>query len=366
MNQQITHCSLTDTDQETMIIDLERELLGYSQLQGQQNGQQNKPTNEVEFRSLILNHAEIAVQSAISKNHERNLPISSIVVAKSIKSEAEKKIALIQSLIQKDEHLLRPVLERVTKLMPDKKNRFVGTAVNFAIGIISAAEGVFAYDSLRATSFPKITALVTATGIMVAIAVTTHIGSRFIRKAKTVKQKVGRYFLVLIPAVIGFFALATIRSNAYNTIAELNFKLNNTPTLTHTSQPLVICIISFIIFLTGLVLAVKFYKTYEQRKQEQAYDQACSERDEIQQRIAANKQQIEMIEKETNIKVEEALARYELAVATENRLQVIGRQAVEVYISHNLRHRTDQQYPAFFANLPTLKYKLFFDNLKKN
>ena len=136
------------------------------------------------------------------------------------------------------------------------------------------------------------------------------------------------------------------------------------------SQPgisgLTLTVISFLLFLAGLMFSIRFAKTKEEAGLKKQYDIANQEGKKASKQIQKNLKTIDQIQSDCNIKTEEALRRYEYAVATEQKLMSIGKKAVGLFITTNLRYRTDHITPEFFANQPKLEYTTFFDNLKKN
>src|ERR1051325_11194241 len=88
--------------QEVDIDELEKELFGYSDIEGRQNGLKNKPVTEPELRAFIMNSVEAQVQSAIDHNQQLNLPIAGMYIAKKILDEAKEKINPLQASLLED------------------------------------------------------------------------------------------------------------------------------------------------------------------------------------------------------------------------------------------------------------------------
>ena len=346
-------------------IELEKELLNHCEIQGRQNGLQNKPITEEEFRAYILNHIETKIQATLNENEQEHLPISGMVVAQKIQADAKEEINKLNAILADDEHKLWPLEERKKEKAPDLAKRRIRRWINTATGVIAVADGVFVYEAARAMPLPKIPALIIATAIAFAIGFGVHILAGFILKAKTKIQIAFRYCLVLIPAFIGFYVIGHIRAKAYNGIIDLNNQIaGGSEQITTSVSGLDITIISFLLFLAALLFSMRYYKSKEERLQEQEYDRICREIKDLKDKMEATRRKIKDIREEANQKSAEALARYEYALATERCLISLARKAMEVYKDSNLRYRTDGICPVFFSHPPPFNFQTFFNNNK--
>jgi hypothetical protein len=186
----------------------------------------------------------------------------------------------------------------------------------------------------------------------------------YIQKAKTRIQFIKRFCICVIPALIGFYTLGHLRANGYNTAAQMNLDVHQQVTIQTGVSAIGITILSFLLFLAGLIFSIWFCKTEQEKEHEFEYDKACDElkkcRKEMQEMRSA-------IEKTKGVAQEQsagALNRYEYALAIENRLKSLAKQVTQEYILKNLNYRTDGIMPAFFANPPAYQFTTFFDNVK--
>jgi hypothetical protein len=359
------HSNPLNQVQQNQIAEFEKALIIHCQIEGKQAGLINKPVNESEFRALIMNYAESQTQPQIDNNHQTHTPISGMVIAKQIQSEAKEKINPLRASLTDNEHIKRPLESQKKDCCPDLTKRLLRRCVYVGAGIISIAEGYFAYEAFRSAPIPKIASLFAAAGIAVAIGFGSHFLASYIRKAKTRWQRLFRYSIVLIPAFIGFYFMGNLRSSAYNQIADLQNQINQSSiSLTGSVSPFSITILSFLLFLTALLFSIHVCKTEEEREQDKRYDKACREIKEIENKTKLAEQKIDAIQKDAIEKSQEALARFEFATATENRLQAIAKHAIEEFKTANLRYRTDGLCPTFFTYPPAFNFRLFFNNVK--
>ncbi len=355
-----------DQDQEKQINEFEKELIGHCQVEGKQSGVLNKPGTEAELRAFAMNYIESQVQSQIDKNHQINTPVSGMVMAKKAQEEAKDKINPLKASLVEDEHKLRPLEQQKKECSPNLQKRLLRRCVYMSAALIALAELDFAYEAFRAAPIPKIPSFFSAVGVAVAIGFGSHFLGAYIQKAKTKLQRIFRYSIVLIPAFLGFYFLGHLRSTAYNQAANLNSQINEfSIPLSGDVSGWSITIISFLLFVTALLFSIHVCKTEEERNSDQAYDRACKEIKELLSKNTSTCNTIDAIQKQATEKAGEALARFEFAMAIENRLQAIAKNGLEAFKSANLRYRTDGLCPAFFSYPPIFKFRLFFDNLKR-
>ncbi len=345
---------------------LENRLLAFAHTESMQQGAENKPKAIGEFKATILNSIQTKIQEEIHHNATEYLPISGMVVANTIQREAKEKIKPIQSMIKDIEHE-RQVCEGIKKqCTPDLSLKQMRKMVNLAAAAIAITEGFLAYEALRIAGLATIPSIATAIGIAVAIGFGTHYMAQFIKHATTKKQQIIRYAMVVIPAFVGFLALGNMRAAGYTTTSQMNLTVGEQP-ITHSGiSGLTLATISFILFLVGLLFSVRFAKTKEEETIDRAFDTACHQEKDCETKINKAKKVINHIQDDANTKTEEALRRFEYAKANENKLKCLGEKAIHEFATTNLRYRTDNVTPEFFANPPHLAYKTFFDTLTNN
>ena len=341
-------------------------LLGYCETEGKHNAQKNQPNTLDELNAFIKNHIEIKTQEQIHQNQQRFLPICGMVIAKKIQAESDQKCKELNGVLSDFEHKIKPVEKLKKDLTPDLNQRKKRRLSHLVVTLIGLAEGYLIYEALRRSGFPILPAFFTALGMAVGIAFATHVLAEYIKKSQTKRQLIFRTCVVLIPALIFFFAIGNIRADAYNSIDQLKQQTGGAmlpqPPKSSGSK---IAIVSFLLYCIGLAISVRYAKTKEEKEAEKAYDKVCREYDELKAKINATEAAIKTLRAETAQKVQTALATYEYALAREKQLETIAKKSLETYASSNLRYRTDGKCPAFFSTLPTFTFNTFF-NFSKN
>ena len=362
----LTTTRFTDASSETKYSDLEKEMMLFAEVQGKNNGTENKPLFIPEFKALFLNTVESRLQGAIYDNQREYLPISGMVVAQKNQADAGETIKPLTASLR-DKDLQHRKLEQCKKeCTPDLRKRNIRRLVYLGASIIAIAEGFFAYEALRRVPLAKIPAFMTSLGITVALAFGTHILAGYIRKAKNRLQFILRFCISVIPVFIGFYVLGHLRAQGYTTAAQMNLDMHHEAAAQPGVSGIGITILSFLLFLAALIFSIRYHKTEEEEELEKQYDKACRELIHCEKKMMEIKTAIEKTKGNANSQSAEALKRYEYALSMENRLKALGKQVVEEYILKNLCYRSDGLIPLFFSEPPTFHFQLFFDNLKKD
>src|ERR1700733_7141489 len=87
----ITDVQYHDPEHELALNEIKGHLTTKVELQGAQDGAQDKPKTPDEHQALILNLIEVTVQKGLDLNQKRYLPISGGAAARLHEMEAEKK-----------------------------------------------------------------------------------------------------------------------------------------------------------------------------------------------------------------------------------------------------------------------------------
>ncbi|MBP6024909.1 hypothetical protein [Ferruginibacter sp.] len=364
--QLIKSTRYADTSIDKKYTDLEKELMLFAEVQGKQNGIDNKPLTEREFKALFLNMVETKIQSTIDENQQENLPVSGVVVAQAKQKEANEIVNPLASSLNDKALEHRTLEEQKKSCTPDMRKRRIRKVVYFALAVISVTEGFFAYGALRRLPMAIIPALVNSVGVAAAIGIATHTLAGYISKAKTRLQFLIRFFISTAPIFIGFYALGYLRAKGLNTATQMNLNVHQSTVVDSGVSAIAITILSFLLFLAALIVVIKYHKTEEEIKEEKEFDKACRQLNECEKQMQEIKTAIERTKGEASIQSANALCRYEYALAVENRLKALGKQVVQEYIIKNLCYRTDTITPVFFSEPPALNLRLFFDNLKKD
>jgi hypothetical protein len=206
--------------------ELEKELMLFAEVQGKQNGIDNKPVTEREFKAQFLNKVESKIQDAIDENQRENLPVSGMVVAQTKQKEATEIINPLQSDLNDKGLEHRTLEERIKEFTPDLRKRRTRQLIYAGLVIISITEGFFAFGALRRIPMSFIPALINSAAIAAAIGIATHTLSGYIAKAKTRLEYLKRFLISVTPIFTGFYFLGILRAKGLNTAAQMNLNVH--------------------------------------------------------------------------------------------------------------------------------------------
>jgi hypothetical protein len=353
-----------DPAQDAAISNFEKEIIIYAETEGMHMGMQNKPDSQQGLHPFVKS-IESKVQHLHERNHQAQLPIHGRVVASKLEAETKEKIQSLQPKFYDMEHQVKQLEGKKKELKPDRKKRLLRRCVHVVISFIAGTEGYFINESLRYASFPLLAAVVTASAVALGIGFGTHFFAGYILKAKTKLQKVIRYALILVPSAIFFYVIGHLRADAYNNIINLSLSPNDIvlpPSGGISAWN--ITLFSYIIFILSLFFSIWVYKSKEERDKEKQYEAVCDEIIKCEKSMQSIEVEINRSTKEAQQKGDEALERYEYAVATEKRLQAIAKQALYAFIEKNMRYRTDGRCPDCFSNPPAFQFTPFFNHIK--
>lgn len=360
-----TTTGYTDMATDAMCSTLEKEMSLFTDVEAKQHGLEGKPQHLPEWSAIYLNKVQSTLQGGIDKNAQL-LPVSGVVVAQKGESEATDAIQPLEASLKDGELKFRQLEERKKEGTPDLRKRLVRKIVYMAASIIAIAEGFFAYEGLRRASLAKFPSFISSVGITVALAFGTHILAGYIRKSTTRLQWITRFCISVIPVFCGLQALGNLRANGYTTAAQMNLSVEQNTIPQAEVSGLAITTLSFLLFLAALLFSIKFYKSKSEAEFEAAYDKACKELKEHQDKMNGIQQSIDTIKQNARAESAQALAKYEFSITIENRLKNLAKQLINDYIIKNLRFRKDGTTPEFFSNPPELTFRTFFDNVKTN
>jgi hypothetical protein len=360
----VTNVQYENPEHEAALNEIKGQLLQEVELKGKQDGCQNKPTTPGEHQALALNLIEVKIQGAIDLNQQRFLPISGVAAAKLAEIEANKKEQELQNAINEEEYALPNAKKDADRLKPDIKLINIRKLVFAAMVFIALTEGFLSYPAFRRVSFPVFAAFIASVAIAFAVGIAGHHLGGYIKNARNKAQTIGRYIVSLLPAIIGFGVLAVLRASAYNHDTNLQIGTQHVAPQHHGGASAVaIAIVSILLFWVGLFLSSRYFRTKEERLQEQAYEEKCQTLAALEKSIQDKRDEIVRVRYDKITRMTLAVKMYEYALHQEHRLVGFAQEAAEAYKQKNQRNRTDG-IPSFFSEKPVFHFNLFFNNVK--
>jgi large-conductance mechanosensitive channel len=343
--------------QETTISKLENDICTYAAVQGRQNALNgNSPRTVEEFKINIINYIDAKVQETQAHNHQLHIPVSEKVIAENVKKEATLEIQRLQPMLNDREHKKEQLREQ-KKLLRQSPRKWFWSKISGIISIVTAlCESTLPYDGLR-TKFNTTIAIYSCIAIGISIYLFIHLFAHHIKNGATRLIR-NLYFLtaMVLPA-IGLYSLSNLRANAANGKIDLSIPTTDGfVVLAPNVSVLDITIISFLIYGAALFLAVHVAKTKEEEEKMKGYKNACRELKECNKETKELEKKRDAIAENAQGQEAQAMVTYERAVATKKRIDAIANKALQIYISTNMRFRSDGQCPNFFSDSPPFSF----------
>jgi hypothetical protein len=344
------------------ILKIRTELLASQSLSGEQHGKLNKPTTALEYRAYSLNHIEAVIQSAIYKTKETFLPVSGVVVAQKARSIGEEKISLLTRERFDTEHLIQKLKERITRIGKNLPSKAKQALVLALLVVLGAADGYGSYAGFRLYGFPTPLALISCTGIVVAVTAGGHFLGRYIRFASNETIKYLRYIGTLALYGLGFIFLGFLRALAYGHIVHFTDSpgyapIDDVPQLSGW----IIAIVSFLLFWSGLFLSIHTAISKEDTQRQKEVAEATEDLQAVEEKVANIDAEIEKTRTSTLADEALALTKFEYARYCEEQLIATAFEAANAYNQKNLRFRSDNLCPTFFSEKPSFSFQCFFN-----
>ena len=355
----------SDPEQETVIQQLKDELLVNMETQARHHGGRNIPVHIDEYRAYVFNAIETQVQVALDFNQQRHLPISGMVMAKKIQSDAIITEAKLQASLLDEEQRFKNLEQEIGRHTVDALQKYWRSFVHCILALIALSEGCMAYPAFRFASFPKTAAVAASFGIVAAVALGAIYLADFIQQAKTEGLRYFRYALVIIIYFTGFYFLGEFRANTINNAPDLNMVSGAGQYFPAPSVcGCAIAVVSFLLFWLALFLCLRIWRSKKERDQEHLLERKVAAKETADIKIGRLRNELQNLQFSTNEQVAQALARFEYAMSVENDLIGFARLAADRYKDCNLRHRTDGLCPDFYSFPPPFNFKIFFNNVQ--
>ncbi len=335
---------------ESKIEKLESELTTFAEVQGRQNGIENMPQTEDEFKILALNKIESQVKHCIEELNADTQVSTGMVLAQKIDQDAKDKKQPLTGNLNDCEHDSRKFEEQKRLLRPTTKEQIMRWVVNTGLFLIALAEGFFAFEATRNSGLSFKLSLVSFFAVFITVGLVTHVVVSYIKRLQKRVHKILALIGVSCIAFIGFYFLGTLRADAYGAVQSMDLSVTDHKPFTTGISGFKLTIISFILFEAGLFLSYFYGKSQAQIERDKQYDSACRSFSACKKKMKKLSSQIQEIEKATHQETESALLKYEYILYTKKRLTAMANHIAQKYIETNIRHRADRSIPIFFTH----------------
>jgi uncharacterized small protein (DUF1192 family) len=363
MNNKFVH---QDGGQTEAIKTMQERLLLEAELQGKQDGANNKPATVHDYRVGILNKVQTTVQAFIDDNQQHHLPVSSAAIASKKKLANEKTINGLQARLNDVTIQLQAITAITKKNRPDGTDNMLRMVLLPLVILIGGADGWFSYDAWRNMSIQVAGAVAASFGVGIAVGIGAHLCADFIKKATDPLYRYLRYGGILTLYLAGFYFISYQRASVANySPGEYAQALTQYATPNPVSA-WTITLISFLLFWFALFTSLKLWRSPEELQKCRAYKEAEKERlsllgekKELESKIASLQKDTERIDKDT-------IGKLDFAKSVESSLVSFAQLVLGRYAEANILYRPDNTTPDFYSHSQQIRFKTYFTNSKNN
>lgn len=345
---------------------LEREQLAIAGMMGQQDGQANKPISQRHYNIQQINSFKGVIQKALDYNYSLFKPVSTIAVTKELRNTGTENIFLLE----KDKNAKEKKLLFLQHEQMNAKGTFNYLSSRLRIiipALFGISEGVLVFSILQTASFPGIVKFFLSIVIALASAFGLSLGAHYICKAINKKAKKERFAIVITLAFAVAAGLGIWRAGLYETSVNINSQIDlssHASDANFSSLPFIV--ISFISFLVALAFELKHWLTDEQKEKIKKYEELKTESKKIELEKENIIKEIKEIKTTVSRASGDVFQQQECAFSNERRLISLAQQIKNHYEATNVEHRPDNSCPAFFGELITGDFKLYFADIFNN
>jgi len=343
--------------------EIETKLNSFSHITGKHQALKNKPYSRQEFFATIFNQIQAKIQQEINQSNEELAPVSKKVIAFETQKQSKEEVTVLENERTEKEHTLESIRNQVKQYNYSFSDTCLQCLVHTIIAFLALAEGYFIYQALIYSSFSSVASAVIGIAISAGLFIATEYFASYILKATTKIGKAIRLLIVSLPVFIGFYVLAIFRVSGITNQQRMDAQFGGTPIDTATVPPYAIATLSFLIFVLGLIISMKYLRTGEEKERYKEYKKLKAAQRKFEVEIQAIDKEIQKIQEHAYEVSCDAIANYETAVRREKALASIANNALQEYIQTNLRHRTDGLVPEYFVHPPAFQFTSFQHNL---
>ena len=339
-------------------------LLTMAQAHGQADGIGNVPTTEHEFKARFIDTVHAHIQGCLNEHAARCQNVSGVIMVKGIQQATADKLRPLRASVTNEKVQLATLQKELNRMQPDTTLNPLQVVLRCGLILISSCVGVINYPSFRAASMSVYYAFLAAETVAAGVAIGAPLLAAFIKRSKSLFQKIARLTGVHLLALFFFFSLGILRLHSYTTAVAANAG-NGTHIAAPAPKPDCTnvwagCLTSFFLFSLALFACIKYRKMNAGCENDEEYNDKKTQATLLDETIRRHTEEIAAIEAASRAEQSEAQSKYKFAVGHQRRLISLGERALATYCATNLQYRSDGLCPDFFAHPPAHEYTATF------
>lgn len=308
------------------------------------------PTSYGEYSALFLNVLKTKIQSYIKGIELDKKPQSAKVIAQETQKAKGDAVRLLRADLMDDE-TKKSILESQVENMPFTKWGLIKFfCIKLIVLLLSFAESFLVYSAFRNSGIPTIGAIVVSFAIGLALFVFTDYIAYWLLSSKKILVAWVRGIFISLSAFICFYGISIIRIAGMQTEAEINRKFSDAPIVTQHVPVYTLALISTGMFIIGVLITMWHGLGQEHKELLMQYFKKLWQLRNVKRKISKIEKRIAHTEKEAFEVSTQAITTYDEAYTSQSLLNHYGNEAVALFISTNMKHRTDGFCPPFYTN----------------
>lgn len=310
------------------------------------------------FKTVVIESVQVQVQKEIDKSHTALNPFTKKAIAQHAQKETAQKAELaikeVHSLTENQLPIKRQIdSSHVSKW--DVWNHRIGRMIIISFGLV---EGFFLFQSLIYNGTYMMISVTIGLILAIGFVFLTEAKAKLLYAIENVWKRILIGFLMSIPVFIGLYCIGQFRVAGYESYRTIQVSLGNADLQTEVMSAITLAGISYLIYVLGLIISLKFYLNPEQKNSLNKYKKLTVQHFEIENIKEEIQSHINQCQAEADKLSEEALKAWEEAVLNERRLVSIAQSARQTYINTYSKYATTI-LPEYLTNPPCFQFTLY-------
>lgn len=330
--------------------DIQNELHSFAISTGKNLGLLNLPKNHPEYSAMFLNLLKSKIQTYIKGVELDKKQQSQKAIAQVAQKTKDDRVRMLRADLIDDETQLQ-LLDNEIQSMPLTRWDIVKYyLIKLLIVLLSFAESFMVYSAFRNNGIPTIGAIIASFGIGLGLFVITDYISHWLLASKKIWVAWLRGLFTSCAVFLFLYVISLIRVTGINNEAALNKGFSDVPVTTHSVPAYTLALISTGMFIIGLLITMWYGLTKDDKWILKQYFKKCWQLRKVKRKANKTVKKIADTEKEAFEVSKKAITIYDEAYTSQSLLNHYGNEAVALFISANMKHRTDGYCPPFYAN----------------
>jgi hypothetical protein len=344
--------------------DIQNELHSFAISTGKNLGLLDLPKNHSEYSAMFLNVLKSKIRAYIKGVELAKKPHSQKAIAHAAQKTKDDKVRVLRADLIDDETQMQ-LLDREIQNMPFTRWDIIKYyLIKLVIVLLSFAESFMVYSAFRNNGIPTIGAIIASLSIGLGIFVITDYIAHWLLASKKIWIAWLRGLFASCAIFLFLYGISLIRVTGMSNEAALNKGFSDVTVVTQTASAPTLALISTGMFIIGLLITMWYGLSKDDKWLLRQYFKKWWQLRKVKRKANKTLKKIADTEDEAFEVSKNAITIYDEAYTSQSLLNHYGNEAVALFISANMTHRTDGYCPPFYAN-PN-EFKSHFSHQQNN